>query len=43
MQFQTIISECGTVNGLHMLNAGQNIQKQMLCGDAIHMEIEQSE
>ena len=37
MQFRTIISECGTANGLHMLNASQNIQKQMPCGDAIRM------
>ena len=43
MQFRTIISECGTANGLHMLNASQNIQKQMLCGDVIHMETERSE
>ena len=39
----TIILKCGIVNGIPMLNAGLNMQRQMLCGDAILMEIEQLE
>lgn len=43
MQFLTIISECGIVNGLLMLSVGRNIEKLMLCGGVIHMETEQPE
>lgn len=36
MQFLTIISECGIVNGLLMRSVGQSIRKQTLCGGVIH-------
>ena len=37
MLFLITIFECGIASGLLMLNVGQNIQKQMPCGDAIRM------
>lgn len=38
-QLLIITLECGIVNGLYVHNVGQNIRKQMQCGDVILTKI----